>query len=70
MSKHSKSYQSAELKQVTEYVKQQCIEAAKRGFHDASASGLCHEGALEAAISAIQMLNTENMLEDLENNFS
>jgi hypothetical protein len=42
---------------VAETVKKACIDAAREGFRDASISGLCTDGAIEAAISAIQKLD-------------
>lgn len=47
---------SEQLK-IAEQVRNACIEAAKEGFMDASMSGLCTEGAMEAAISAIESLD-------------
>lgn len=47
---------------IAETVKSACIEAARDGFRDASMSGLCTEGAMEAAISAIQKLNVEEIV--------
>jgi len=44
-------------------VRNACIEAAREGFMDASMSGLCTEGAMEAAISAIQKLDIEKIVE-------
>jgi hypothetical protein len=38
-------------------VQQACIAAARQAFVDAAQSGLCGEGALEAAIGAIQTLD-------------
>ncbi len=38
-------------------VQQACIAAARRAFADAAQSGLCGEGALEAAIGAMQTLD-------------
>jgi len=43
--------------QLAEAVRIACIEAALAGYEDAAASGLCHEGAWEAAISALQQLD-------------
>lgn len=43
-------------------IRQACIEAAREGFRDASVSGLCTDGAIEAAIGAIQSLKLENFL--------
>ena len=46
-------------------VREACISAALEGYENASISGLCHEGAWEAAISAIRMVDLEEIL--LEN---
>ena len=42
-------------------IRQACIQAAKEGFRDASMSGLCTEGAIEAAIGAMQTLDIEKI---------
>lgn len=43
-------------------VKQACIEAARQGFEDAAISGLCGEGAIEAGISAIEMVDIDRLV--------
>jgi len=48
---------------LAERVRKACIEAARDGFMDASMSGLCAEGAMEAAVSAIQKLDIEKIIE-------
>lgn len=48
---------------IAETVRESCIQAAREGFQDASISGLCAEGAMEAAISAIQQLDLKIILE-------
>lgn len=45
-------------------VKQACISAALEGYEHASMSGLCHEGAWEAAICAMNMLDLELLLQE------
>lgn len=56
----------AKMKQeVAEKVRRACIQAAREGFQDASMSGLCREGAEEAAVSAIQELDLEELLEKI-----
>ncbi len=45
-----------------ELIREACIKAAKEGFLDASISGLCHQGSIEAAISAIQKLDLDKLL--------
>ena len=45
-------------------VKKACIQAAKEGFQDASMSGLCNEGAMEAAVSAIQRLDLKTIVKE------
>lgn len=47
-------------------IRDACIEAAKKGYENAAISGLCEEGALEAAISAIHMLDLEAAIRDAE----
>lgn len=50
--------------QLAEKVKKACIDAAKEGFQDASMSGLCNEGAMEAAVSAIQRLDLTKIINE------
>lgn len=50
--------------QIAQKVKEACIQAAKEGFQDASMSGLCAEGAMEAAISAMQRINIEKIINE------
>jgi len=45
-------------------VKNACIQAALEGYERAAIKGLCHEGAWEAAISAMKMLELEMVLKD------
>lgn len=52
-----------ERHQTAKKVKEACIQAAKEGFQDASMSGLCTEGAIEAAVSAIQKLDLKKIME-------
>lgn len=42
---------------LAEQVRELCVEAALAGYEDAALSGLCDEGRLEAAISAIRRLD-------------
>lgn len=44
---------------VARAIRDACIEAAKQGYENALISGLCEEGALEAALSAIHMMDLE-----------
>lgn len=53
-------------KETAEKIREACIKAAREGFMDASISGLCDEGAIEAAIGSIQMLNLERILQEAE----
>lgn len=48
-------------RQFAEEIRSACIEAAREGFREASMSGLCTEGAVEAAVSAIQLLDLEKI---------
>lgn len=60
---------SSELERIAEKVRQRCIKAAKKGFKDASMSGLCTEGAAEAAIGAMQSLDVTEIVAE-ENGFN
>jgi hypothetical protein len=44
-------------------VRNACVDAARQGFKEASMSGLCNEGAMEAAVSAIQKLDIETIIQ-------
>lgn len=46
-----------DLEALAEQVREQCISTAVAAYEDASISGLCAEGAFEAAISAIRILD-------------
>ncbi|HEX5340401.1 MAG TPA: acetyltransferase [Gammaproteobacteria bacterium] len=43
-------------------VRAACLEAAREGYEQAAIAGLCHEGAVEASLDAIQMLDLEALL--------
>ncbi|MEQ9310797.1 MAG: acetyltransferase [Balneolaceae bacterium] len=45
-----------------ELIREACVKAAKEGYLDASIRGLCFDGAMEASLSAIQMLDLEKLL--------
>lgn len=47
-----------------EIVRAACLRAARRACEDAMQSGLCAEGALEAALGAIEMLDLEKLAQD------
>ncbi len=55
-----------ECTDVAERVRNACINAAREGFQDAAISGLCAEGAMEAAISAMQKLDLEKIIQGKE----
>ena len=42
--------------ELAENVRRACVEAAIDGYERAAMSGLCHEGAWDAAISAMRMV--------------
>lgn len=50
--------------ELAEAVRAACIRAAVDGYENASISGLCGEGAFEAAISAVRMLDLESIAGD------
>jgi hypothetical protein len=47
---------------IAEAVRRVCIQAAKQGYGEAAASGLCAEGAFEAAVGAMQMLDLNQVI--------
>ncbi len=50
---------------LAEAVRKACLEAAREGFREASMSGLCQEGAMEAATGSIQTLDLERIISRL-----
>lgn len=50
-------------RQLGEAVRRACVEAALAGYEGAAISGLCHEGAWEAAVSAIRSLDLDVLAE-------
>lgn len=56
----------AERRQLAQAVRDACVQAARDGYQNAAIAGLCHEGAWEAAISAIQMLDLSAVIEQDE----
>jgi hypothetical protein len=51
---------------LAEAVRAACLKAAHEGYEEASASGLCHEGAVEASLGAVSMLDLKILLAELE----
>lgn len=47
---------------LAEAVRAACREAARDGYRDAAISGLCGEGAQEAALGAIDMLDVARVV--------
>ena len=45
-------------------VREACAQAAAKGYEDAAMAGLCSEGALEAAVSAVESLDLRSLLEE------
>ncbi|HEX4300974.1 MAG TPA: acetyltransferase [Gammaproteobacteria bacterium] len=55
-----------ERQHLAEAVRAACFKAAKEGYEQASASGLCHEGAVEASLGAVSMVDIKAVLAALE----
>ncbi|HEY3859956.1 MAG TPA: acetyltransferase [Gammaproteobacteria bacterium] len=55
-----------EDRRLAEAVRAACLKAAREGYEQASASGLCHEGAVEASLGAVSMLDINALLVELE----
>ena len=51
--------------ELAESIRGACIDAAMDGYERAAISGLCSEGAWEAAISAVRMLDLAALIESL-----
>lgn len=64
MNTNSKIGSELEMK-IARAVQQACIQAANKAFEDAAISGLCDEGALEAAIGAIQTMDIGAILTEI-----
>lgn len=47
---------------IAERVRRACLQAARDGFREASLSGLCLEGAVEAAVGSIQSIKLEEIV--------
>ena len=56
--------QHSETRRMAEAVRSACIAAALSGYESAAISGLCHEGAWEAAIGALRMLDVEKLISE------
>ena len=53
---------------LAEAVRAACLEAAGKAYEQASISGLCGDGAWEAARGALQSLDLEHLLREYEKN--
>lgn len=49
--------------EIARQVRDECIKTALSAYENASISGLCAEGAFEAAISAVRMLDVEALVD-------
>lgn len=47
---------------LAEEVRKSCLAASREAFQEASVSGLCSEGAMEAATGSIQSLDMEQII--------
>lgn len=52
---------------IAEKVRSACLEALRERFEEASQDGLCSEGAIEAAMGAIQQLDLELIIKECSN---
>lgn len=55
---------SEDRRRIAIAIRNACVEAAKHGYEQAAMSGLCAEGALEAALSAIQMVDVDTVVRE------
>lgn len=49
--------------EVAEAIRDACVQAALNAYENARMDGLCHEGAWEVAVGAMQTLNVARVLE-------
>ena len=54
----------SEEHRIAQSVRAACIRAALEGYENAAMNGLCHEGAREAAVSAMRMLDLDAVLQE------
>lgn len=57
---------SEDRRRLARAIRDACIDAAKQGYEHAAISGLCEEGALEAALSAIHMLDLDAAIREAD----
>ncbi|MEX2641051.1 MAG: acetyltransferase [Balneolales bacterium] len=53
---------TGQIKLQAEKVRRACLEAAREGFREAAMDGLCSEGAMEAAVGAIESLDLDAII--------
>lgn len=51
-------------RKIAQIIQKASVEAAKDGFSEALIRGLCADGAMEAAISAIELLDIDKLLSE------
>jgi hypothetical protein len=54
-----------DLHRLAEMVRQACMQTALTAYEDARMDGLCHQGAWEIAIEALQGLNVAALVHQL-----
>lgn len=55
-----------QLIKLAEKVRKACLKAAREGFQEASMSGLCRDGAIETALGAIQSIDLQVIMKEIE----
>jgi len=53
-----------ERRRLAKAVRAACLKAAREGYEHAAMSGLCHEGAVEASLDAVKMVDLEALLKE------
>ena len=53
---------NSETLRIAEAVREACISAALKAYEDAGVSGLCEEGRLECAISAMRLVDIDRIV--------
>ncbi len=62
----NKPISDSEKRRIAEAMREACVNAALQGYEEAGISGLCEEGRLECAISAIRTVDVEAVIRAAE----
>lgn len=61
-----KSLQNREAQALAETIRQACVKAAVTAYDNARMDGLCHEGAWEMAVGALQQMDLSTFVQRVQ----